>query len=216
MSATVDEHFIRHDDVELYVRLRVVDPTQPTVVLLCGLGFHTFEYEPPAIQLAARGINTVSFDYRGHGRSSGPRGRWSLDDLAYDTTSVIDHARRGGLSHVHVVGNSLGGMVAVLAGVRDPEIASVVAVNTPAHVAEFLLNGPRRVLYSVALKASKLVSIRISVNHFYRYEDLTINAALTERVRRDHTITNARRLAIPTYRELLDTWDGPAMVRDLH
>ncbi len=216
MTTNIAEHTIRSGNVELYARLHVVDPAQPTVVLLCGLGFHTFEYEPLAAELSPRRVNTISFDYRCHGRSSGPRGRWTLDDLAADTAATIEHARRHGLHRIHLLGNSLGGMIAILAGTRDPDIVSVIASNTPAHVAGFLLTRPRRLLYRAAAPLSAVPAMRISVNHFYRYENLTADTALIERVRRDTSITNARRLTISTYRELLDIWDGPTEISRLH
>lgn len=216
MNCEATELAFRSGANELYGRLRSVDLTRPAVVLLCGLGFHTFEYEPLATELAARGVNTLSFDYRGHGRSTGPRGRWTLDDLVDDTLAAIGCARKHGLDRIHLVGNSLGGMIAILAGERDPHIDSVVASNTPAHVADFLLTRPRRLLYRVALPLSRLVPIRISVDHFYAYEQLTHNPAWIERINRDPTIASARQLSMPTYRELLDTWDGPAAIHRLH
>lgn len=216
MNSDPTDLTFRNNGTELYGRLRRIDLTRPTVVLLCGLGFHTFEYEPLATELATRGINTITFDYRGHGRSTGPRGRWTLADLANDTLAAISCARQHGLDRVHLVGNSLGGMIAILAGERDPHIDSVIASNTPAHVADFLLTRPRRLLYRIALLLSRIVPIRISVNHFYAYEQLTDNPAWVERINRDATITRARQLSMPTYRELLDTWDGPAAIHRLH
>ena len=216
MSSDGADLAFRNNGIELHGRLRTVEPSRPTVVLLCGLGFHTFEYEPLATELAARGVNTLSFDYRGHGRSTGPRGRWTLDDLTSDTLAAVSCVRQNGLDRVHLVGNSLGGMIAILAGERDPNIDSVVASNTPAHVADFLLTRPRRLLYRLALPFSRLVPIRISVDHFYAYEQLTDNPAWVERINRDAMIARARQLSMPTYRELLDTWDGPAAIHRLH
>lgn len=216
MTALVSERMIRNGDVELYARLRIADRADPTMILLCGLGFHTFEYEPLTTELAGRGVNTMSFDYRGHGRSSGARGRWILDDLAADAAAAIADARTQGLERIHLVGNSLGGMIAVVAGARDQDIVSVVASNTPAHAAEFMLTRPRRALYHLARSVSKLVPLRISVNHFYSYERLTDDTTLIDRIRRDTTIRSARRLTLPTYHELLDTWNGPAAIARLH
>lgn len=79
----------RSGDLDLYGLLRRCAGEAPTVMLLPGLGFHTFEYEPLAIELAAAGVNTLSFDYRGHGRSTGPRGRWTLGELAVDCQHAI-------------------------------------------------------------------------------------------------------------------------------
>src|SRR6266508_3544236 len=77
-------------ELGLHGRLQHGADDAPTLVLLCGVGFHTFEYEPLAACLAAGGFNSLSFDYRGHGRSDGPRGRWTLDQLVADSRHAID------------------------------------------------------------------------------------------------------------------------------
>lgn len=73
MSGQVEEIRLGGAGPELYARLRTSDQEAPTIVLLCGLGFHTFEYEPFAESLAASDYNVLSFDYCGRGRSDGPR-----------------------------------------------------------------------------------------------------------------------------------------------
>lgn len=58
--------------------------------------------------------------------------------------------------------------------------------------------------------------IRISVNHFIPYVRLTTDRTLLAALRADRLITEARRLSVRTYRELLDVWDGPQAVAAVH
>lgn len=108
------------------------------LLLVAGLGSQRTEW--PAELLAAfhaAGVRTVTFDNRDAGRSSSlddrPGGtedlqRWlrgepfavpyTLDDLAGDALAVLDAV---GLADAHVLGRSMGGMVAQRLALRVPE-----------------------------------------------------------------------------------------------
>lgn len=118
------------------------------VVVTChGLGANRFNLDlMPGLSVVERlvgeGWEVFNVDLRGNGRSSGtaPAGRvanrWNFDDhVRYDVPAILDHAlRHTGVSSVHWVGHSMGGMVmyAHLGRVpADPRVASVVAVASP-------------------------------------------------------------------------------------
>jgi alpha-beta hydrolase superfamily lysophospholipase len=205
----------RSAGLELYGRFRRVSDDALTLVLLSGIGFHTFEYEPLATDLAAGGFNSLSFDFRGHGQSAGPRGAWILDELAGDTHRAVDFAAARCAGPIGLFGNSLGAMVAILAGARDDRVSGVVAANCPARIADFLLTRPRRALFVLAKLVAPLAPMRISVNHFYSYSDLIEDPTWVERFERDPSIADARRLSVRTYGALLEGWNGPAAVTGL-
>jgi pimeloyl-ACP methyl ester carboxylesterase len=74
----------------------------------------------------------VSFDMRGSGRSlPGPGFEWSLDALVDDVFAVADAA---GLQRFHLVGESMGGTVALAAALARPERIATLAVSNGAHV----------------------------------------------------------------------------------
>lgn len=206
---------LRSGDLVLYGRLRHCAAAAPTLVLLSGVGFHTFEYEPLATELAAAGLNVLSFDFRGHGRSGGRRGRWTLEELVTDTRTAIDCARRRHDGPIGLFGNSLGAMIAVLTGSRDRRLAGVVAANCPARIGDFLLTRARRTLFALAKLTAPVAPLRISIDHFYAYEQLIDDPSWVSTIRRDPLIADARRLSAGTYRELLETWDGPQAAREL-
>jgi pimeloyl-ACP methyl ester carboxylesterase len=205
-------------DLELYGRLRLGMGTSaaPTLVLLPGLGFHTFEYEPLATLLADRSVGSLSIDYRGHGHSGGARGSWSLPELTIDTRRAIDLATERGADSVVLFGNSLGAMVAILAGAADERVSGVMAANAPDRIGDFLLTRPRRVLFAVAKAAARAVPLRISVGHFYGYDQLIDDPRWRSVIEQDPLIADARRLSVRAYRALLEDWDGRRAVTDLH
>lgn len=80
-----------------------------TVVLVNGLAddLETWAYQVPALLDA--GYRVVRFDNRGIGGSGKPAGPYSSAQLAADTKALVDHL---GLSDFHLMGVSMGGMVA--------------------------------------------------------------------------------------------------------
>src|SRR5882757_11463389 len=79
------------------------------------------------------GYRLVSFDMRGCGRSDIPAAdfAWSLDLLVEDLFAVADAA---GLKQFHLVGESIGGTVALAAALARPERVATLTVSNGAHL----------------------------------------------------------------------------------
>ncbi len=97
--------------------------------LLCimGLGgnIHFWEFQIPAF--AAR-YRTIAFDNRGAGRSTKPAGPYTMQLMADDAIAVLDAA---GVRRAHVIGISMGGMIAQDLILRYPErVGSLVLACT--------------------------------------------------------------------------------------
>jgi pimeloyl-ACP methyl ester carboxylesterase len=75
----------------------------------------------------------VTFDMRGYGRSSIPAAdfKWSLDLLVDDLFAVADAA---GLDRFHLVGESIGGTVALAAALAQPARIATLTVSNGAHL----------------------------------------------------------------------------------
>jgi pimeloyl-ACP methyl ester carboxylesterase len=75
----------------------------------------------------------VTFDMRGCGRSDIPAAdfAWSLDLLVEDLFAVADAA---GLKQFHLVGESIGGTVALAAVLAQPERIATLTVSNGAHL----------------------------------------------------------------------------------
>jgi pimeloyl-ACP methyl ester carboxylesterase len=73
-------------------------------------------------ELAGHGFLVVRSDNRDAGRSTHlPGRRYGLEDTADDTVGLLDAL---GIGRAHVVGASLGGMIAQLVAIRRP-VASI-------------------------------------------------------------------------------------------
>ena len=115
------------------------DPSSPAVVLIMGLGMQLVGWPDDFCRrLAAEGYRVVRFDNRDSGLSSRIRARrwpspllafaaarlglpvlapYSLEDMAQDTVALMDAL---GIGKAHVVGASMGGMIAQVLAARFP------------------------------------------------------------------------------------------------
>ena len=103
----------------------------PVVLMSNSLGSDLTMWDPQAAALA-RGHRVVRYDLRGHGRSPAPPGPYRLTDLAADALALLDRLE---VARAHLVGLSLGGMVAVQVAADAPErVDRMVLCCTSAHL----------------------------------------------------------------------------------
>jgi 3-oxoadipate enol-lactonase len=116
------------------------------VLLIHGLGYARWGWEPVARALGER-FRLLLFDNRGIGESEVPPGPYTARAMAEDAVSVLDAA---GVDTAHVVGTSLGGMVAQELALGWPERVGrlVLACTTPGGPAAYPL--PERTLALMA------------------------------------------------------------------
>jgi len=112
---------VRVNGVELYYE---VHGEGAPVLLIHGLGSSTRDWEPQVPALAAA-YKVIAFDVRGHGRSEKPRQRYSVKLFADDTAALI---RALGIAPIHVVGISMGGMIAFQLAADAPELVRSLAI----------------------------------------------------------------------------------------
>lgn len=97
------------------------------VLLVHGLGSSTEDWEPQ-MEALARDFRVVAYDVRGHGRTAKPRGSYSVSQFAADAAALIGALKLG---PVHLVGLSMGGMIAFQLAADHPELVrSLVIVNS--------------------------------------------------------------------------------------
>lgn len=119
------------------------DPADPTALLVMGLGTQMIAWHEDLCRaLAARGFHVVRFDNRDAGRSTHTHGRaptvaqllrrsrgiarYTLADMAEDAAGLL---RELALAPAHVIGASMGGMIAQALAARHPELVrSLVSV----------------------------------------------------------------------------------------
>jgi 3-oxoadipate enol-lactonase len=121
--ATFIEGSIAANGTTLYARIDG-EEGRPAIVLLNSLATDIAMWAPQIDAFAAR-YRVLRFDARGHGRSSAPNPPYSLDMLVDDLFAVMAHHR---VHRPHVVGISLGGVVAAAAALRDPASLASIAI----------------------------------------------------------------------------------------
>jgi len=93
------------------------DPADPALLLVMGLGTQMVAWrEDFCAQLVERGFFVIRFDNRDCGRSTWKRAS-RLGELADDAAGLLDHL---GIERAHIVGASMGGMIAQHLGFTYP------------------------------------------------------------------------------------------------
>ena len=126
----------------------VGDPNDPPMLMIMGLGAQMILWPDELCELiAAEGFRVIRFDNRDAGRSTVladaptgtvpralagevPEGAYSLSEMAADAAGLLDAL---GIEAAHVVGSSLGGMIAQTLALDHPErvlsLASIMATT---------------------------------------------------------------------------------------
>jgi pimeloyl-ACP methyl ester carboxylesterase len=105
---------------------------QPALLLIQGLGAQMIGWRPEFCQrLADQGFHVIRFDNRDVGLSEHyPEKAYQLADLADDTAALLDALK---IDAAHIVGQSMGGLVAQLLWQRHPSrVRSLGLVYTAA------------------------------------------------------------------------------------
>lgn len=101
------------------------------LLLVHGLGSSTLDWEKQIPVLSVH-YRLIVVDVRGHGRSDKPRGPYSIEGFSADLIALIDHLDLG---PVHLVGWSMGGMIAFQLAVDEPgRVKSLCIVNSAPQV----------------------------------------------------------------------------------
>lgn len=123
------------------------DPDDPPLVLINGLGSQLVRWPQGwIVALVERGLHVIVFDNRDVGLSSATPGTppklaevtaslaagepppvpYTVSDMAADTVGLLDHL---GFERAHVLGMSMGGMIAQTVAIEHPErVASLTSV----------------------------------------------------------------------------------------
>jgi pimeloyl-ACP methyl ester carboxylesterase len=101
----------------------------PPVVLLHGLSATRRNVVQGSRALVKRGYRLISYDARGHGRSS-PAPSYEYSDLVADLAAVLDHLD---LDRTALVGSSMGAATAMAFTLEHPERVPALVQITPAY-----------------------------------------------------------------------------------
>jgi alpha-beta hydrolase superfamily lysophospholipase len=110
----------------LYCELHEAGPDDPLVLFLPGIATHTALYRDFLDTIARQGFNVVGVDLRGHGRSNGDRGLFTVDQVVADVSAIIDHYETRFPGPVALLGYSLGSPLALAAAEADGRVKALV------------------------------------------------------------------------------------------
>ena len=115
---------------------RVLDGTEPAVVLVHGAGGDRTVWQLQTRWIAHHGYRAAALDLPGHGGSEGP----SLPSIKQMGAWLAEATEALGLAPAHLVGHSMGTFVALEAAAQRPDVArSLVLLGTasamPVHPA---------------------------------------------------------------------------------
>ena len=179
-------------DVKLYYE-DMGEPGNPAVLLIMGLGAQMLLWRTDFCeQLVADGLRVIRYDNRDVGLSSKTERRsagtplatrllrswlglpskaaYKLEDMADDAAALLDHLD---IEHAHIVGASMGGMIAQIFAARFPVRAKTLGVIFSSNNHAFLPppaprallalikgpppNSPRDVIIDNAIRVNKII-----------------------------------------------------------
>jgi pimeloyl-ACP methyl ester carboxylesterase len=128
------------------------------LLLIQGLGYGRWSWEPVVPALAER-YRVLWFDNRGIGESDKPEGPYTAKLMAGDALQVLDEA---GVERAHVLGASLGGMIAqeVAAGTPERVDKLVLCCTTPGGAATVPMPDVTVQLFAEAATLAPEVALR--------------------------------------------------------
>lgn len=115
--------------IKLHLDVIEVDKNRPTVIFMPGTNAYAILYGEFLSALADQGYNIVGFDPRGHGRSGGARGSYTVPELMADYRAAIRYARNRFGDPVVVSGSSQGGFTSFYIAAEGYPIAGAICHN---------------------------------------------------------------------------------------
>jgi uncharacterized protein len=191
------------------------DRNAPTLILLHGMCYYSFEYEGLASMLLEKGFNCLVFDFRCHGGSEGKRGDWRLNGLVADVISALDFLENEVDGPIGVFGNSLGGVVAVYAAAQDSRIKALACCNTATKPSRALYTPLRRWLLVFMKSISKVIPFTVNISYFIPRSLVLSDEEIIERVENDPKVFESRSFTAETYSEMI-RWDASREVKKVH
>jgi len=159
------ESFARVGEIEICYET-FGDAGDPAILLIMGLGTQMVAWHDEfCAQLAGQGFFVIRHDNRDIGRSTHLDGAptptlwqllrrdpdaaaYTLAEMAGDSVGVLDHL---GIERAHIVGASMGGMIAQTVAIRYPE-RTLSLVSIMSNTGSFWSGQPAFSLYAVLLK----------------------------------------------------------------
>jgi len=130
----IGDHFKSRDGTTIFYRFYPAPGARHTVIMLHGYGEHSGRYEKFPEKMGRLSAQFAVMDFRGMGKSGGTRGDiGSFDDYLRDVTAFVEHLRKKHSipQKFILLGHSLGGLVAILWAMKNPEPVKLLILSAP-------------------------------------------------------------------------------------
>ncbi len=206
--ARTESRRVRVDGVGLYCE--IAGEGEP-LLMIHGLGSCGEDWGPQ-IEYFRRDYRVIALDLRGHGRSSKPRDGYGIGGFAQDTATLLDKLETG---PVHVMGISLGGMVAFQLAVDAPKLVkSMTIVNSgpevPARTFKQRVPLYVRLLYIHVLGLRRMAKM-IAKRLFPEPGQGDLRSGFVERI-----AGNEKRVYVASLRGIFAGWGVVERLGDIH
>jgi pimeloyl-ACP methyl ester carboxylesterase len=122
-----------------YMDVPAPKPNGETVVLLHGKNFNGYYWKDVIPALTLAGYRVIVPDQLGWGRSDKPAIHYSFHVLANNTKQLLDTL---GITRIHLVAHSMGGMLATRMAVMYPQLVSKLVLENPIGLEDYSLFVP--------------------------------------------------------------------------
>src|SRR5690349_12360446 len=117
-----------------YMDVVPVKSNGQTVLLLHGKNFNGYYWKSVIHFLTGKGYRVVVPDQVGWGRSDKPNLHYSFHLLAYNTKKLLDSL---GIEKTHVIGHSMGGMLATRFALMFPNVVEKLIYEDPIGLEDY-------------------------------------------------------------------------------
>jgi 3-oxoadipate enol-lactonase len=189
------------------------------LLLIPGMAMHSRIWDEPLLSALEHDFDVIAVDHRGVGESDDVPGEFSVVDLADDAAAVLDAL---GWQSAHVLGFSLGGMVAQELVLRHPDrVRTLILASTYAGGAgsDLTAPGPMAMLQSmgtgnvdVALRAAFDANFSPAWVADERRYDYFKRVSLSGRLQVPTIVAQARAAFFHDASERLDQVQTPTLV----
>src|SRR5919198_21476 len=142
---------LRCRDINVYYE--IVGAGDP-LLFIHGLGSSHRDWEPQ-VAFFSRHYQVITYDVRGHGKSDKPRGPYSVSQFAADAAELM---RSLAIAPAHIVGLSMGGMIAFQLTLDEPaRVKSLLIVNS----------APELIIRTLRIRAIRCPTLVITADQDY-------------------------------------------------
>lgn len=116
---------VKINNVELYYEVK---GEGEVLVFTHGASWDHRQWDPQ-VKVLSEQYKTITWDVRGHGKSSLPKGKVDSEDFTNDLVGLLEYLN---VKEAHLCGLSMGGHISLQTAFRHPErVKSLVLIGTP-------------------------------------------------------------------------------------